>query len=89
MLRLAVALALAGAAGAVGAFQANSLLVLRVGDGAAPLQSSGAVPAARAAALFLDNYDPAFPAAPLTSTPVPGVAIAGNDYTMGTLQLGE
>ena len=89
MLRLACALALAGAAAAT--FQANSLLVLRVGDGVASLAATGAVPAAKAAPVFLDNYDPAFAAAPLNagSPAVAGIVIAGNDYSMGTLTLGE
>jgi hypothetical protein len=88
--RLAALLALAAPAVAVtGAFPANTLLVLRVGDGAAPLLATGAVPAARAAGVWLDSIDPAFAATPLASLAVPGVVIAGNDYSMGTLQLGE
>lgn len=89
MLRLALLALSAG--GALASFQPNSLIVLRVGDGVTPLLSAGAVPAARAAPVFLDNYDPAFAATPLNagSPAVAGVVVAGNDYSMGSLTLGE
>ena len=89
MLRLALLVLSAG--GALASFQPNSLIVLRVGDGVTPLLSAGAVPAARTAPVFLDNYDPAFAATPLNagSPAVAGVVVAGNDYSMGSLTLGE
>ena len=66
------------------AFSANSLLVLRVGSGAAPLTDA-------AAAVFIDEYDATTVSS--TSTPISsrqvssteGVALSGTDWSQGTL----
>ena len=70
-------------AAAAPAFNMNSLLVLRVGDGTAPLTAASA-------AVFIDEYDSslAAAAAPTSTRPVStsdSVSLSGTDWGQGTL----
>ena len=87
-LRLAAAaLAAVAAASAAAPFAAGNLLVLRVGASGSPLAPPNSPPVA--AAVFLDELDPAFALAqgPVQSIAAPGVTLTNNDYVLGALSL--
>ena len=87
-LRLAAAaLAAVAAASAAAPFAAGNLLVLRVGAGGSPLAPPNSPPVA--AAVFLDELNPAFALGqgPVQSIAAPGVTLTNNDYVLGALSL--